>query len=95
MTVRLIFDVKMNLTRKARLVTDGHKTPDIVESTYAGVMSRGLVQVLLTFAALMGINVWEADIQNTSISALPIDRLWIISVGLNLGWRCIGRREQL
>ena len=38
-TGHLIFDVKMDFTRKARFVLDGHKTekPDI--STYAGVVS--------------------------------------------------------
>ena len=40
MTVHLVFDIKMDLTRKARLVADGHKTPDPDGSTYAGVVSR-------------------------------------------------------
>ena len=37
LSVHLIFDVKVDLTRKARLVADGHKTPDPVESMYAGL----------------------------------------------------------
>ena len=36
----LAWDVKMDFTRKARWVPDGHKTPDIVASTHAGVASR-------------------------------------------------------
>jgi hypothetical protein len=39
-TGHIIFDVKMDFTRKARWVLDGHKTPDPVGSTYAGVVSR-------------------------------------------------------
>ena len=35
--VYLVFDVKMDMTRKARLVADGHKTPDSIASTYAGL----------------------------------------------------------
>ena len=30
--VHLVFDVKLDLTRKARLVADGHMTPDPVNS---------------------------------------------------------------
>ena len=36
----LIWDVKMDFTRKARWVLDGHKTPDPIGSTFAGVVSR-------------------------------------------------------
>ena len=35
----LIWDVKMDFTRKARWVLDGHKTPDPIRSTFAGVVS--------------------------------------------------------
>ena len=48
----LIFDVKMNFTRKARYVSDGHETeaPDI--STYAGIVSKESIRIALTYAAL-------------------------------------------
>ena len=36
----LIWSVKMDFTRKARWVVDGHKTPGPVGSKYAGVVSR-------------------------------------------------------
>ena len=39
-SVHMVFDVKMDFTRKARLVKDGHKTEDIHISNYAGVVSR-------------------------------------------------------
>mmetsp|Transcript_10819 Transcript_10819/g.15256 ORF Transcript_10819/g.15256 Transcript_10819/m.15256 type:complete len:380 (+) Transcript_10819:2561-3700(+) len=35
----LVFDVKMDFTRKARWVKNGHHTPDPVQSTFAGVVS--------------------------------------------------------
>ena len=41
--VHMVFDVKLDLTRKAQLVADGHLTPDPVDSTYAGVVSRETV----------------------------------------------------
>ena len=39
----LIWSVKMDFTRKARWVLDGHKTPEPVCSKYAGVVSREIV----------------------------------------------------
>ena len=36
----LIWSVKMDFTRKARWVLDGHKTPDPAGYNYAGVVSR-------------------------------------------------------
>ena len=35
----IIFDVKMDFTRKACWVKDGHKTPDSTTSSIAGVVS--------------------------------------------------------
>ena len=34
----LILDVKMDFTRKARWVLDGHKMPDPIRPTFAGVV---------------------------------------------------------
>ena len=56
----LVFDVKMNFTRKARCVKDGHRTPDPTTSAYAGVVSRESVRVALTYAALMNLEVMAA-----------------------------------
>ena len=36
----LIWGVKMDFTRNARWVLDGHKTPDPIGSTFSGVVSR-------------------------------------------------------
>ena len=58
----LIWSVKMDFTRKARSVLDGHKTPDPVGSKYAGVVSRESVQIAFTYAALNELDVCMADI---------------------------------
>ena len=57
LTVHMVFDIKMDLTRKARLVADDHKTPSPAESTYAGVVTRESVRIALTYAALLGLEV--------------------------------------
>jgi hypothetical protein len=49
-------DVKMDFTRKARWVKDGHKTPDSITSSYL---------VALMYAALLGLPVVGADIKYT------------------------------
>ena len=36
----MIYDIKMDFTRKARLVSEGCRTPNPVTSTYAGSVSR-------------------------------------------------------
>ena len=56
----LVFDVKMDFTRKARWVKDGHRTPDPLQSTFAGVVSRDSVRIALTYAALNDIMVTAA-----------------------------------
>jgi hypothetical protein len=47
----IIWDLKMDFTRKARWVLDGHKLPTPEGSTYAGVVSRESVRIALTYAA--------------------------------------------
>ena len=48
----LIWSVKMDFTRKARWVLDGHKTADPVGSKYAGVVSRELWEFAFQHAYL-------------------------------------------
>ena len=79
----MVFDVKMNLTRKARLVLDGHKTP--------GDVSRESVRSTLTYAALNGVAVSVADIQNTYLQA-PSSQTHYIICGPEFGLENIGKR---
>ena len=48
----IIFDVKMDFTRKSRWVKDDHLTDDPLESNFAGVVSRESVRIAFTYAAL-------------------------------------------
>jgi hypothetical protein len=65
----MIFDVKMDLTRKARLVAGGHKTDPPKDSTYASVVSRDSVRIAFTVAALNRLDVLCADVQNAYLNA--------------------------
>lgn len=90
-TGRLIFDVKMDFTRKARWVLDGHKLPDPGVSTYAGVVSRESVRIALTYAALNDIDVYAADIQNAYLQA-PSSQKHYITCGLEFGLEHVGKK---
>jgi len=72
----MVFDVKMDFTRKARFVANGSKTSDPEGSKYAGVVSRESVRIALTYAALMGLSVLSADIQNAYLQAPTSEKFW-------------------
>ena len=76
----LVFDVKMEFTRKARWVKYGHLTPDPTTSAYACVVSCESVRVALTYAALMDLDVMAADIQNAYLQPLSSEKDYIICV---------------
>ena len=77
-TRHLVWDVKMDFTRKARWVLNGHKTPDPIGSTYAGVVSRESVRIALTYAALNDLDVFAANIQNAYLQAPSSQKDYII-----------------
>ncbi|HEY9711013.1 MAG TPA: hypothetical protein V6D48_22595, partial [Oculatellaceae cyanobacterium] len=85
----LVFDVKMDFTRKSWWVLDGHLTDAPTDiSTYAGVVSRESKRIALTYASLNNIDVYAADIQNASLQAL-LHRSTISNVVLSLAWRML------
>jgi hypothetical protein len=89
-TGHIVFDVKMDFTRKARWVLDGHKTPDIVGSTYAGVVSRESVRIAFTYAALNGLDIFAADIRNAYLQAPSSQKNYIIC-GPEFGLENVGK----
>ena len=80
----MIFDVNMDLTRKSRLVAGGHKTNTSKDSTYASVVSRDSVHIAFTVAALNGLDVIFADVQNAYLNAPTSEKNWT-EAGLEFG----------
>ena len=74
----LIWDVKMDFTRKARWVLDRHKTPDPIGSTFAGVVSRESVRIAFTYAALNDLQVFAADICNAYLQVPSSQKDYVI-----------------
>jgi hypothetical protein len=65
----LVFDVKMDFTRKARFVAGGHVTEPPASITYASVISRDSVQIAFLIAALNDLDLLAADISNAYLNA--------------------------
>ena len=89
-TGHMVFDVKMDFTRKARWVLDGHKTPDPIGSTYAGVVSRESVRIAFTYAALNDLDVCAADIRNAYLQAPSSQKDYIVC-GPEFGLENVGK----
>ena len=58
----LIFDVKMNFTRKSRFVAGGHTTELPSGITYSSIVSRDSVLLALMIAALNFIDIMSCDL---------------------------------
>jgi Reverse transcriptase (RNA-dependent DNA polymerase) len=97
--VHMIFDVKMDLTRKARLVANGHETEVPTESTYSTVVARDSVRLAFLLAALNGLDVLAGDIQNAYINADSKENLYIKEAGPEFGpwfhWATMYDRKSL
>ena len=68
-TCHLVFEVKFDLRRKARYVAGGHLTDPPSVMTYSSVVSRESVRIGFLLAALNGLDVMAADIQNAYLNA--------------------------
>ena len=75
----IIFDVKMDLTRKARLVAGGHMNKNVPKhATYSSVVSRESVRIVFTLAALNGQDILTGDIGNAYLNAKPIEKCHVV-----------------
>ena len=74
----LIFDVKMDFTRKARCVLNGNIRPDPEGSKYAYVVSRESIRIVLTYAELNGLDICAADIRNAYLQEPSSQKDYIV-----------------
>ena len=71
-----VFDIKMDLTRKARLVARGNMTETTKEETFASVVSRDTVRLFFLLAALNDMELLSCDIQNAYLAAPNKEKVW-------------------
>ena len=76
-TCHLIFDVRMDFTRKARFVAGGHLTDPLKSITYSRVALRETVRIAFLIAALNDLDVCAADIGNAYLNADCKERIWV------------------
>jgi Reverse transcriptase (RNA-dependent DNA polymerase) len=87
----MIFDVKMDLTRKARFVAGGHMTDPPKDSTYSSVVSRDSIRLALLIAALNDLDVLACDVQGAYLNAMTKEKIWTIC-GLEFGAHRHGKK---
>jgi hypothetical protein len=85
----LIFDIKMDFTRKARFVAGGHVTDPPSSITFASVVSRNSVRLAFLIAALNTLDILGADIGNAYLNAKMTERVHTVC-GLEFGQANVG-----
>jgi Reverse transcriptase (RNA-dependent DNA polymerase) len=74
----VIFDIKMDFTRKARFVAGRHVTEPPSTVTYASVVSRESVRIAFLIAALNYLDIMSADIQGAYLNAPRAEKVYTI-----------------
>jgi hypothetical protein len=72
----MVFDIKMDFTRKARFVADGNLTETPASMTYSSVVSRDSVRILFTIAALNELDIFACDVNNAYLNAPCREKIW-------------------
>jgi hypothetical protein len=74
-----VFDVKMDFTRKARLVAGGHMTDPPTTLTYSSVVSRDSVRLGFLLAALNDLDILAGDIGNAYLNAETKEKVYTVA----------------
>jgi Reverse transcriptase (RNA-dependent DNA polymerase) len=80
----MVFDVKMDLTRKARFVAGGHMTDPPINTTYSSVVSRDSIRIAFLIAALNDLDILACDIQGAYLNTQTKELIYKV-VGLEQG----------
>ena len=77
--VHMVYDVKHDLRRKARLVADGHLTQVPVDSVYSSVVSLRGLRITIFLAELNNLDLWCTDIGNAYLEAKTDEKIYIVA----------------
>ena len=72
----IVFDCKMDFTRKARFVAGGHTTETPTSLTYSSVVSRDSIRLGFLIAALNGLDIMACDLENAYLNAPCKEKIW-------------------
>ena len=73
--MRIVFDVKQSLQRKARLVARGDKTNPPREAVYSGVASMRSLRIVCFLAELNGLKLTGGDVGNAYLEAYTTEKV--------------------
>src|SRR6056300_1355808 len=73
-----VFDVKMDLTRKARICARGDLTEAPLSITYTSVVTRESIRLGFLLAALNNLDVLSADISGAYLDAPCAEKVYCI-----------------
>ena len=76
--VHLVFAVKFDGRHKARLVADGHLTPEPIENIYSSVVSLRNLRLVIFLGKLNNLDIWGVDIGNAYLEAFTDEKLYIV-----------------
>ena len=75
----VVWDVKMDFTRKARYVAGGHRTDPPKALTYSSVVSRESVRIAMLVAGLNDLDIRLADIGNAYLTAPTTEKCYVVA----------------
>ena len=77
--VHMVYDVKHDLRRKARLVADGNLTQVPVDSVYSSVVSLRGLRLTIFLAELNQLELWCTDVGNAYLEARTDEKIFIVA----------------
>jgi hypothetical protein len=72
----MVFDMKMDFTRKARFVAGGHMTQPATSITYSSVVSRDSFRIAFLLATLNELHILACDVGNAYLNAPCREKIW-------------------
>jgi len=73
-----IFDIKMDLTRKARICARGDQTKTPSNMTYASVVTRESIRIGFVLASLNDLEILTADVAGAYLNAPCAEKVYTI-----------------
>ena len=87
----IVFDVKFDGRRKARLVAGGHRTDPLKEDVFSGVVSMEAVRLGFILAKMNDLLVCAGDIGNAFLNGYTREKYYVVA-GPEFGPEYAGKR---